>query len=181
MTATDSLRHEHDIILYVLEAARNEGRLIQDDSRIDRVKIDQIIDFCRNFIDACHHGKEENYLFIKLQERGLPRESGPLAVMFMEHAEGRRRLQTLATNLAQTEPGETLAREKIAGDIFGYVDLLRQHIAKENTILFPMADKLLSTADHQELLTGFEAHESKVMGPGVHEKYHQLAHELGKG
>jgi hemerythrin-like domain-containing protein len=43
----------------------------------------------------------------------------------------------------------------------GYADLLVNHIAKENNILFRMADKSLSDAEQKELLVQFEAIEQK--------------------
>lgn len=45
-----------------------------------------------------------------------------------------------------------------------YIKLLRAHITKENTILFPMGDKLLSKEIQDELLESFEGYEEKVMG-----------------
>jgi hemerythrin-like domain-containing protein len=58
---------------------------------------------------------------------------------------------------------------------------LRAHIDKENNILFPMADQLFTPKDQEELIEAFEKVEAEEMGEGVHEKYHQLAHDLAKG
>jgi hemerythrin-like domain-containing protein len=60
----------------------------------------------------------------------------------------------------------------------GYVGLLRQHIAKENGILFPMADKVLSDAEQAQLLKEFETIERERTGPGEHERYHHVLDEL---
>ena len=43
-----------------------------------------------------------------------------------------------------------------------------------------MADQLLSAKDDQALFEAFEKIEAEEMGEGVHEKYHQLAHNLAK-
>jgi hemerythrin-like domain-containing protein len=37
----------------------------------------------------------------------------------------------------------------------GYVNLLRNHISKENNILFRMADRVLSAEDHEALLNRY--------------------------
>jgi hemerythrin-like domain-containing protein len=67
----------------------------------------------------------------------------------------------------------------------GYVDLLRQHIAKEDGVLFRMADRVLRASDQRDLEQSFERIETEVMGPGTHERYHRLLddleHELGLG
>jgi len=61
------------------------------------------------------------------------------------------------------------------------VALLRAHIDKEDNVLFPMADQLLTAADQKELTEAFEKVEAEEIGEGVHDKYHQLAHELAEG
>jgi hemerythrin-like domain-containing protein len=55
---------------------------------------------------------------------------------------------------------------------------MRLHIDKENKVLFPLADRLFTPADQQALLQDFDKHEAEEIGAGVHERYHQLAHEL---
>lgn len=66
----------------------------------------------------------------------------------------------------------------LADALLAYAELLRGHIFKEDNVLFPMADQALP-ADEQTRLTGkFDEVEAEEIGPGVHERYHQLAHDL---
>ena len=51
--------------------------------------------FFREFADSCHHGKEEDVLFQRMDERGFPRETGPVAVMLYEHEVGRGHVSAL--------------------------------------------------------------------------------------
>lgn len=53
-------------------------------------------------------------------------------------------------------------------------------IAKEDNILFPLADRLFTPGDQKALEREFERVEAEEMGEGTNERYHQLAHELGK-
>ena len=62
----------------------------------------------------------------------------------------------------------------------GYAGLLREHIRKENSVLFPMAEKVLSEAQLDELYEGFEEHEEKVIGHGRHEELHAMLERLQK-
>jgi hemerythrin-like domain-containing protein len=57
--------------------------------------------------------------------------------------------------------------------------LLKPHIAKENNILFPMGNKILTEEDQKTLEASFKKVEEQDVGGGVHEKYHQLAHKIG--
>jgi hemerythrin-like domain-containing protein len=57
---------------------------------------------------------------------------------------------------------------------------LRAHIDKEDNVLYPMADRLFTPEDQRALTKAFEKVEAEEIGEGVHEKYHQLAHDLVK-
>jgi hemerythrin-like domain-containing protein len=55
-----------------------------------------------------------------------------------------------------------------------YRNLLRQHIEKENKVLFIMADKVISESEQDLMFEYFQQYEEKVIGPGVHEKLHAM-------
>lgn len=180
MKATDILKHEHQVILKVLDAAEREARNIRAPGKIDAERTNKIVDFIRNFADRCHHAKEEDQLFVRMRDRGFPFEGGPIAVMLMEHEEGRRHVRAVADAVSAAASGDEAAVAKIADHLQAYVELLRQHIDKEDNILYPMADQILTPQDQEELIKTFERIEAEDMGEGVHEKYHQLAHELSE-
>lgn len=174
--ALETLRDEHRVIehgLLVLEAMAN--RLEQGEA-VPRERVASLLEFFRSFADGCHHAKEEETLFPELEGRGIPREGGPIGVMLHEHEEGRalqQRMRRASSNLAEEADRQefiTAARE--------YIALLRRHISKEDDVLFPMAQQVLTEADDEALLERFERHEREQLGEGVHERYHQLIHEL---
>ena len=177
MTSTEILKHEHKIILLVLESAEHEVRSIQDTGKVHADRIEKMLDFFRNFADRCHHAKEENLLFMKMR-KGILGESGPIAVMLMEHAEGRKRLKAVSDALLQAREGDASAIGIVKDNLSAYIELLRNHIKKEDNILYPMADQLFTFEDQKSLSEAFDKVEAEEMGAGVHEKYHQLAQEL---
>jgi hemerythrin-like domain-containing protein len=78
MMPTETLKHEHQIILMVLGAAEREAQSIQNSGKVQADELDRMLDFFRNFADRCHHAKkEEELLFVKMQERGMPVRGGP--------------------------------------------------------------------------------------------------------
>jgi hemerythrin-like domain-containing protein len=72
--------------------------------------------------------------------------------------------------------GEAGARAKIAENMNGYINLLRNHIGKENNILFRMADNVLNESDNNILLNKFSEVEEDA---GALETYIALIDKLG--
>ena len=178
MRATEELMTEHRAIermLVVLEAA---ARRLDEGQAVRPGLFRDVVDFVRNFADRCHHGKEEEHLFPRMEAAGVPRAGGPLAVMLFEHDEGREYVAAIADAIDAYESGDSSAAGQIAENARGYVGLLRQHIAKEEDVLFPMADGVLGPDDKRELEERFQQVEAEVMGPGVHERYHSLLEDL---
>jgi len=180
MQPTEELKHEHAIILKVLDAASFEVMRVSQTYKINPGKIAAMLDFFRGFVDRCHHTKEELHLFPMLERHGQPRDTGPLAVMFEEHTLGRIYLKTAAKALALVDKGDQASIDEVGGNLGAYVDLLKAHIAKENNVLFPLADSLLPPEEQVELEKAFAEVETKIMGPEAHEKYRQLAIELSR-
>jgi hemerythrin-like domain-containing protein len=178
MTPTETLKHEHEVILLVLEAARREVQSIEKTGKVRAATVEKMVDFFREFADHCHHAKEEKLLFPAMQRRGMPAQSGPIGVMLHEHDQGRGRIAAIAGALPEAAKNQATAAQSVKENLSAYADLLEAHIDKENTILFVMADQLLSPQDQQSLAAAFDKVEAEEIGPGTHEKYHQLAHEL---
>jgi hemerythrin-like domain-containing protein len=168
---TEILKEEHEIIkrnLNVLEIA------CQKIKRNEKVSLDlfkKSVDFIKNFADKCHHAKEEECLFPLLERRGIPREFGPIGVMLTEHDMGRNFVKGVVDGINKNN------KKTIVENSLAYIQLLRDHIEKENNILFQMADSILTENDNEKLLKEFEKVEKK-MGKGVHEKYERLIEEL---
>lgn len=173
--ATDVLKHEHRIIEKVLGAVE---KLANSQGAIPVEQWERALDFVRNFADKCHHLKEEGLLFPALEEHGIPREGGPIGVMLMEHEEGRGYVRAMAEALSAVKQQPEAGRPKLVGNARAYVRLLREHILKEDDILFNMADDVLTPEEQKELLREFEEHEARELEPGVHEKYLAIALEL---
>jgi hemerythrin-like domain-containing protein len=176
--ATDILKHEHQIILMVLDAAQQEAKRIQQNKQVEEKTIQDFLDFLRNFADRCHHAKEEDLLFVRMEQHGIPGQGGPIAVMLAEHDQGRKHIEAISRALPEAIEGNIQAVDAITDHLLDYVDLLRSHIYKEDHILYPMADRLFNTEDQVQLIRDFDRVEAEEIGTGVHEKYHQLAHEL---
>ena len=178
MQATDVLREEHEVILRVLAGVRELVRRLEAGEPVEADPVELVLEFITGFADGCHHKKEEDSLFPLLERRGLPRGGGPLAVMLMEHDLGRRLVGDMREALDGLRAGDVAARAELARAARGYHDLLREHIDKENGVLFPMADRLLSEEDRRGLAERFERVEHEEVGAGEHQRFLTLVEEI---
>jgi len=138
----ESLITEHEVIERVLYAMEHEAAKIDDGAAVERYFFTEAIAFAREFADGVHHHKEEIILFPRMVAAGLPKEGGPIAVMLEEHDEGRAHIRAITEALDPAIEGDANARRTLIAETRGYVHLLRAHIQRENSILFPMAEHI---------------------------------------
>jgi hemerythrin-like domain-containing protein len=158
LAPTAILMNEHRNIEKGLAALEAMAGAFEAEERIDPSPAAEAIEFLRTYADRLHHGKEEANLFPAMEARGLPSEVGPTAVMREEHREGRALIQDMADALAGSDAPAFVRAAR------GYVELLRSHIAKEDQIVFPMADRLLPAGDQDSLRSIFEKVERRDVG-----------------
>lgn len=180
MTPTETLRHEHKVVLLVLTGAEREARNLRQGGAVHAEATEQMLDFFRNFVDRCHHAKEEQHLFPAMVAHGFAADAGPVAVMLHEHEQGRAAVRAIGEALPDASAGDSPAKERLAAALEGYVSLLRSHIFKEDNVLFAMAEQVLPPDEQARIAASFEEIEEREIGPGMHEGYHQLAHRLGE-
>jgi hemerythrin-like domain-containing protein len=183
--AIDALMREHEAILFslgILQKMADEAR--SDDSRPGAAwntkDAGELVSFLKEFADGCHHGKEEGILFPAMEKAGILNEGGPIGVMLREHALGRDRIRGMKAALESAGDLDGIARAAFAREASGYIELLRQHIEKENNILFPLGEKALSPQTLEGLYDLFEDHEERVIGHGRHEELHAMLGEFEK-
>ncbi len=174
-TPTEDLVNEHEVILRMLRVMEKASDELRKGGDVDPGLWKGASDFLQNFVDRCHHTKEERHLFPALVERGVSGEVGPIAVMLREHEDGRAHTKRLRALSASSPSKKT--NEGISKTVVAYVDLLSMHIRKENGVLFPLANQVLTPEDLKRLEASFEEVEENVMGPGVHERYHRMIGE----
>jgi len=177
MKATQQLKDEHEGVKIMLGVLGQVCRQLETTGELNRGHFEDILDFLKVFVDQCHHGKEEELLFPALEAAGIPKD-GPIRVMLQEHELGRKYVRAMSDAFAGYTAGDPSASQNIPQSAQGYVALLRDHIEKENNVLFMMADSRLSEEKQDELFEGFEKIEEERIGVGRHESFHRLLKEL---
>lgn len=149
MRSTHELVEEHRIIEGVLRALTLRLDEAERTRSVPTGFLRNLITFSQSFIDRCHHGKEERCLFPCLEKRGIPKDGGPIGAMLQEHEMGRTLVSQIAERLDQYDRGAAQVGD-VVEPCRHYVDLLAQHILKENEMLFPMGERLMTSPDDED-------------------------------
>ncbi len=177
LAPTDELKREHEFVLMVVEAMEREVAHVEEGGAVHVERVAQMMDFTRTFTDGYHHYKEEQVLFPVLEERDRG-AAGQVSVLLSEHDAGREAVRGVLDNLPRAHEDDA-ARTAVAENLKLYAFLLRLHIHKEDTVLFPLADELLSDQE-SELMAEEFARAEEESGAGDPARYRTMAHELAE-
>lgn len=181
MYPTDLLSQDHRVIERVMSCLEAAAQQLQIGKPVRPAYFAEVADFIKGFADGCHHRKEEEHLFPAMEEAGFPRFGGPIGVMLADHDEGRRYTASLRTAAERLAAGDASAVNAVVENALAYVSLLRQHIMKEDNVLFMMAKSALAPETQDALLEAFERVERE---DGGHDRWlavvEKLEREVGR-
>ncbi len=169
---------EHRLIEQVLDCLEESAGRLEDGEEINPDFFIDAANFVAGFADGSHHRKEEDILFVAMTARDMPEDRGPVAVMRHEHEEGRRFTAGFRSAAEQMKTGDTGASVDVIRNVFDYVNLLREHIFKEDHVLFPMAEQVITADEIQQVSREFERILAEDEKSGEFAKYQALVDKL---
>lgn len=178
MKATQQLKDEHQGIILMLRILQKVSEKLKSGGSLQQEHFQGMLEFFKVFVDRCHHAKEEDLLFPALEAAGIPRIGGPIGVLLDEHARARGFVKAMSTAFSDYRRGRATASAGIIKSAEEYRALLLQHIDKEDTVLYPMADSMLTEEQQDGLYAGFETIERERIGIGRHELFHEFMKKL---
>ena len=170
------LKQDHEITERVFAAMEE---IFASQSGPTPAQVAGLLDYVRNYVDQCHNMKEERHLFPLIEQRGIPRDGGPLAVMLGEHELGRAILAHLAPLAEGFVAGDRSALPGLRAAFEEYAGLCKDHFWKENDILYPLAQRVMAEADGAAVVAGILEVEAGL-GPQTRARYYAIADEIIK-
>jgi hemerythrin-like domain-containing protein len=164
MNPIEKLKSEHQVILKGIDLLEKGADKLEKGHNIAPEYFRKSIDFIRNYADKYHHAKEEDILFVRLGKAGFPTQAGPVAVMLQEHDQGRDLISAIETANDKYASGDTGAKIEIVRNARSYAQLLRQHIRKEDMVLYPMAENALGEDGIDQMQPEFDRVEREKDG-----------------
>ena len=159
---TQVMVEEHRLILRMIGLVERNTALMEVGRFRDWQFFLDAVDFIRNYADRFHHAKEEDVLFAALVANGMPAQNSPVAAMLMAHDQGRAFVRGMEEAAQQALEGESGQIPVIVENARGYAALLRDHIDKENTILYPLAERVLPEEPRSAMVAAYAKAESSA-------------------
>ncbi|HSB82748.1 MAG TPA: hemerythrin domain-containing protein [Candidatus Methylomirabilis sp.] len=177
MSPTGLLEAEHRIIRRVVNTMLLLAAALERDGDVESTTWPKIVDFMRTFAEQVHHGKEEGHLFPILKRKGVPVAGYPLEALIRDHEKTQALTQELAEATETYLRGGIGAKANLIRSLRGLIDLYPNHMWKEEYLLFPMANRLMSPRQQRDLRERFAATDAAI-GADAYRQFEQLADQL---
>ena len=176
---THTLKHEHRIIEQALRALDGLCTRLELGEEIPLDALNHVLDFVQIYADRFHHEKEEMHLFPALQQTGMMVEGGPLGYLKHEHQVERQLLIDLGVAVTDHRHGNQEAKHRIVEIARNYSTHLINHMRREDSILFMLAEEMLDEPAKTSLNYAF-AKAEHGLGEKSLDYYEELAGRLEK-
>ncbi len=153
---TAHLSHEHRKATRLLAAFRRYLKHLEDDNVPDSREPIGLIDFLAESLFQRHEEKEEGLLLPELSRMGLSWSDGVLADIRKEHRQGRYLLRSLKHAMRQGQAWSSEDRAHFLSVAHEWVDFLRDHMLREEKVLFPYVDSRMEPDIDAVLVRQFE-------------------------
>ena len=154
-------------------------RIIEDmktDGKVDAIFLGSVFDYFEQYVDDCHHPKEDDYLFRLLRQRSLD-AAAVLDRLEAEHRGAPANLKGLRDKLARAASGQ-LPVADLAEALRSYLAGLKEHVRIEEKEIFPLATAALTAADWQEIDAAFLDNADPVFGAQAQAGFRELFHRV---
>lgn len=144
------LKDEHrsiENLLNTLEYAVNKLEKEKIDTNLLKELINVLLE-----ADMCYHGKEEDIFFVELEKYGA--FNGPIGVMLYEHQYLRKLRKIMEENIDKLNEDENAKTNFISASL-EYINILRNHILKEDNVLFRLAEDVLTQDIDEKMYNEF--------------------------
>ena len=146
-------------------------------SKIDPVFFNAIFDYIEEFMDGCHHAKEDAYLFPVLRQRSAE-AAAILDRLQAEHRNGPENLKGLRAKLASTVSGGAIGNAEFVAALRIYTQGLRGHIRSEEKNAMPLAREVLNAEDWSGIDRAFLDNDDPLFGEKAKAEFRELFHRI---
>ncbi|MHB0976446.1 MAG: hemerythrin domain-containing protein [Candidatus Aquicultorales bacterium] len=176
MKPSRMLKEEHHHVGRAMKLMRQEADLLDAGLQADPSGINALVYFLREFVDRCHHAKEETVLFPAVEQKGGDLGRDISRALTADHRAGRDLVASISKLNEGYGQGDLELGHNMARKMYEYIALLARHIRTENTTLSEMLDSLFDDRESEELYERSEVIEAE--SPKSHHELLDILHRL---
>ena len=170
------LLKEHRNIKALLLVLERELEVFDRGERPDYEILRAVIQYFQDYPETCHHPKEDLvYGKLKLRDSAA---AAPVGDAEAEHRLESERLRRFAEAVESILSEQELLRQTVHNDVYDFIAHQREHMDKEERLLFPAALKALKAKDWQEIDARLSDRKDPLFDGAVEKKYQALQREI---
>ncbi len=176
MEALRVISEEHRNLWRIATTIDQVADEMEAGSPVDPAFFTSIFDYIEQFMDACHHTKEDEHFFPVLRLRSA--EAGAILDRLQaEHRNGPEVLKSLRSQLVATAAG-TQGKADFAGALRTYTSSLKSHIRTEEKDAMPLAREVLTAEDWAGIDRAFLDNDDPLFGEKAKAEFRELFHRI---
>ncbi len=176
MEALRIITEEHQNLWRIATTIDQVADDMEADGKVDPAFFTSVFDYIEQFMDGCHHAKEDEHLFPALRARSAE-AAAVLDRLQAEHRNGPEVLRSLRKQLAETAEGK-LNNAAFSAALRTYTQSLKNHIRTEEKDAMPLAREVLLAEDWAAIDKAFLDNEDPLFGETAAEEFRELFHRI---
>src|ERR1700687_6300779 len=166
------LLEEHQNIEKLLLVLEHELEVFDRSERPDYEILQTIIQYFQDYPESCHHPKEEMiFEKLKVRDSAAAKRFGDVEA---DHCIEARRLRSFARAVQYILADQEFLRETFHLAVHDFIEHQREHLKKEERLLFPAALKALQSEDWAAIDARLDDRKDPLFDSVVEEKFHNL-------
>jgi len=161
MSIFDTLVNEHRLIRRYLDNATVAIELMEEGKLPPKEFFEVGLEFSKLFCDKYHHIKEEYEMFMALAQKKEGEIDSQIAFLRDQHEHARNYTSEISKSLNGYGKGDNFHITNIREFLEKYVQLLRDHIHREDHVFYPLAQKTFSETELAQLSENFKIADNK--------------------
>jgi hemerythrin-like domain-containing protein len=150
MKVTEILEHEHRVIQQVASSCGVCAEAMRSGTKVPTDVLESIVDFFEKYGDH-YYRQEEELLLSMLREKGVPFGRGPIALINYENHKRRTLVDQLSSAVRTYITSGGATKGVLIETLDALAEFFRSHIWKQDYLLLPMAERVLSEEDKTSL------------------------------
>jgi len=167
------IKDEHRAMAAVLRGFQYLVQQIRNgQAKPDFKLMKSMLDYIEAFPDKLHHPKEDEYLYRILRER-TDEVTATLDLLEHEHQQEPTWLNALRETLENYEQ-DASGFDAFSEEVERYVASHFSHMNKEEDVIMPVAEQVLTAEDWTSIDAAFRSNEDPIVGAGTQREFREL-------